>query len=264
MRHEKVVHSIARALNVVEVLNQNSVTSLERLHHKTQLPKATLARILQTLIDAGYARRVSHREGYAVTPNVLRLSAGVRRRDALVDVAGPLLEAFTSEHKWQLSLSIYETGAMVVRATTRSSSPFARDDSYLCRRSPVLATVHGRAYFAFCSAAERNIILKALYDADPRDAQIARNPDAVAAMVNKARQLGYVADWRGRINPYRTMAVPLFDAEPGHSALGAIIISTYRSVLSERETADRYLPPLTELAARIVAELSRQLSNLDL
>ena len=37
---------------------------------------------------AGYVVRVSRREGYALTENVLRLSAGVRHRDNLLSLCG--------------------------------------------------------------------------------------------------------------------------------------------------------------------------------
>src|ERR1700735_3792302 len=91
-------HSVGRGMNVVETLNLRPVTSLEALHQATRMPKPTLVRLLETLIAAGYVHRVSRREGYAVTEAVLRLSAGVRDRDVLIDVARPLIEAFTREH----------------------------------------------------------------------------------------------------------------------------------------------------------------------
>jgi len=91
MDRDETVHSVARAFNVVEILNSRRVTSLEALHKSTGVPKPTLVRLLETLIAAGYVHRVSRREGYAVTESVLRLSAGVRDRDVLVDVARPLM-----------------------------------------------------------------------------------------------------------------------------------------------------------------------------
>src|ERR1051325_7039443 len=113
------VQSATRALKVIEVLNRRRVTPLEALHADTALPKSTLVRLLETLIGAGYVVRVSRREGYALTENVLRLSAGVRHRDLMVDVARPLLEAFTREHKWQVSVATREADVVVIRATTR-------------------------------------------------------------------------------------------------------------------------------------------------
>ena len=89
------VQSVQRALRVIERLSRQPVVSLARLHSSTGLPKATLSRLLGTLIAEGYVRRVSHAEGYALTSKVLHLSAAIRQSDRLVELALPLMEAFT-------------------------------------------------------------------------------------------------------------------------------------------------------------------------
>ena len=48
-----------RALHVLEVLNRKTASSLGELHAATGLPKPTLVRMLDTLIAAGYAMRIS-------------------------------------------------------------------------------------------------------------------------------------------------------------------------------------------------------------
>jgi IclR family mhp operon transcriptional activator len=261
LERDNLVHSVARAFSVVESLNRQSVTSLEGLHRETGLPKPTLVRLLDTLIEAGYVYRVSRREGYAVTESVLRLSAGVRHRDVLVDVARPLLEAFTRKHKWQVSLATYEADGMLIRATTRHISPFSREQLFLNRSVSVLGSVVGRAYFAFCPPEERQIILERAAASDTADAEVARDPAAVAEMVERVRSLGFAPDRPGRPGPYRALAIPVMSQEADGAILGSMVMFWYSSVLTDRQAAERYLDPLCAVGENISRSLHERLAQ---
>lgn len=256
MDRRNVVQSVVRAFKVVEVLNRDRVTSLETLHRTTGLPKPTLIRLLETLIDAGYAFHVSRRDGYAVTENVLRLSAGVRHRDVLVDIARPLLTAFTREHKWQVSLATCETDSMLIRATTRDISPFSREEIFLNRRVGILSSALGRAYIAFCSRKEREFILKVVGASEAPDAAAARHPDVVEAMIARVQRSRYATVQRSRTDPYRSFAVPILASRPAGEVLGSMVMFWYRSVMSERQATQRYLDKMYALAERIASGLS--------
>jgi IclR family mhp operon transcriptional activator len=251
MAADATVQSALRALAVIEALNQHRVTSLEVLHGLTGLPKSTLVRLLETLIAAGYVVRVSRRDGYALTDSVLLLSAGVRHRDVLVDIARPALEAFTRKHQWQVSLATSERDSMLVRATTRDISPFAREEVFLNRRVGMLRSAIGQAYFAFCSAEERRTILKLVRTAYPEQVAGIGGPKSIAAMVEKVRRDGYAAIVRPPADATRSMAVPVLEAGVPDRPLGAIVMFYYHSVMSEAEAARKYLGLLNGLAAQI-------------
>jgi IclR family transcriptional regulator, mhp operon transcriptional activator len=251
MDRDETVHSVARAFSVVEILNAQRVTSLEALHRSTGVPKPTLVRLLETLIAAGYVHRVSRREGYAVTEHVLRLSAGVRDRDVLVDVARPLMEAFTLEHKWQISLGTHEGDGLLIRATTRHISPFSRDQLFLNRPVGLLSSVIGRAYFAFCSETEREVILKFVKSSDAADARIAASPERVQTIIDVVRRRRYATGQPIRPGPYRSLAIPVMGARSCDDLLGAMVMFWYGSVMTERQAAGRYLQPLYDLAEQI-------------
>src|ERR1700741_1717437 len=125
MRKLSDIQSVARALGVIEALNQRRVSPLEDIHQAPGLPKPPLVRILGTLEHLGFVFHVSRRDGYALTEKILRLSAGFQHSDAIVDTPRPLMEAFPARHRWQLSLATLEVDAMRVRFNTRHMSPFA-------------------------------------------------------------------------------------------------------------------------------------------
>jgi IclR family mhp operon transcriptional activator len=255
MSTDGVVQSIVRGFSVVEILNQQPVTSLETLHKATGLPKSTLVRLLDTLVEAGYAFQVSRRDGYSVTEKVLRLSAGLRLRDALVDVARPRMEAFTREHKWQISLATCERGGMLIRASTRNISPFSREKNFLNRHVGMFSSALGLAYFASCSRKERDAMLKVIRASDTPDALVAHNAALVAAMVAKVKRNRCATVKRPPDNPTQSFAVPIFASRRKGEVLGALNIFWYRSVMSQREALRLYLDKMYALAEHIAADL---------
>lgn len=257
MTGDATVQSAMRVLSVIEALNQQRVTSLDALNSRTGLPKSTLVRLLETLIAGGYVVRISRREGYALTDSVLLLSAGVRHRDVLVDVARPVMEAFTRRHKWQVSLATSERDSMLIRATTRHISPFAREEVFLNRRVGMLRSAVGRAYFAFCPADERRTILKLLQTSDPAQIEEIGGPKQIAAMVEKVRGDGCATIVRAPTDPTRSFAVPILETTAARRPLGSIVLFYYQSVMTEPQALQRYLTRLRELAAQIASGLDQ-------
>lgn len=251
MRRDNPVQAATRVLAIIEALNLRRVTPLEKLHTATGLPKSTLVRLLETLIEAGYVVRVSRREGYALTENVLRLSAGVRHRDLMVDVARPLLEAFTRTHKWQVSLATREADVMVVRFTTRHISPFAREQIFLNRRVVMLRSAIGRAYFAYCSPEEQQFILKLIDAADPDEIAEAGGPGYIAAMADRVRRDGYATIVWPSGDPTRSFSIPILDRGARDQPLGSVVMFYYGSVMSEQAAVGKYLAPMRDLAEAI-------------
>lgn len=263
MAKDNPIQSALRALDVIKALNQQRVTPLERLHQVTGLPKSTLVRLLETLIEAGYVFRVSRREGYALTEAVLRLSAGVRHRDLVVDVARPLMEAFTRAHKWQVSLATSESDVMLVRYTTRHISPFSREEIFLNRRVAMLRSAIGRAYFAFCSAEEQELILGFLKASDPDQISEIGSPERLKAMTASVRRDGYATIVRPALDPTRSFAVPIMEPGASDRPLGSIVMFYYGSVMTEAQAVGRYLGLVQDMAAQVAAGLERARSEVE-
>ena len=119
-------------------------------------------RLLKTLVELGYATRISREAGYRLTDKVLGLAQGIRFVDHLIDVAAPHMSRFTKRYGWPLYLGTISDRAMTIRHSTAVESPMSFERSALQRRSPLLSSALGRAWLAFCSAEERRAVLRHL------------------------------------------------------------------------------------------------------
>lgn len=256
MEDEKTVQSVVRILNVIEALNHQRVTPIETLHRTTGLPKSTLVRLLDTLMEEGYVFHVSRRDGYALTERVLRLSAGYRRCDSIVDIARPILEAFTKEHRWQVSLATLEKDSMLVRFNTKHMSPFAPDQIYLNRLVGMLVSALGRAYIAYCPLSEREMILTMLRQEDSFANGQAHHPKLIQAMIDTIRHNRYATIERLPDNPVRSFAIPIMCWPQDDTAIASIAMFYYNTAMSEKEATGKYLDKMYAMAEQIAKAVS--------
>jgi IclR family mhp operon transcriptional activator len=249
-RHAAPIQPILRGLQLLEALNRSPVSSVADLAGATGLPKATVVRLLDTLIAGGYAQRLPKRRGYALAERVLRLSGGFRDEDEIVEAAGPHLSALTAEHKWPVVLATLDNDAMRIRASTRRESPFATDPDRINRRMPMLVSAVGRAYLAFCSDEERGTIITLLRRSTRPANRPARDARHIDELVRAIRRRGYASTGVVPGDRATGLAVPIMR---GSQVLATMSLRYFGAAITEAEAARRYLPSLQQ-AARAIAD----------
>ncbi len=249
---ERNIESLTRGLAVVEALNRRAYTTLADLHEDTQLPKSTLVRLLDTLISAGYARRISRSAGYCLTDRVTLLSAGFQSVDRIVEASRPHLRAVTSGHKWPLAIATLDNDAMLARYSTLSHSPFALDRIYIGRRIPLLVSAMGRAYFAFSSDETRALLLSTLQGSGREADRPALDETYIARLVDTVRKDGYAVSGPVQDDRAFGIAVPVLK---GGEAQAAITMRFIRSAITPADAATQFVGTLQKTANAIAAEI---------
>jgi IclR family mhp operon transcriptional activator len=237
-----VIEPVRRAFTVLEALNRRRSTTLSALTAETHLPRPTLVRLLHTLIELGYASRVSRQDGYRLTDHVLALAGGVRFIDHLVDAAIPHMSRFTSQHGWPLYLATPSADAMTIRHSTAPESPMAFEGAGYNRQSPMLIGALGRAWLAFCSDEQRRTILRGTG---------ARQGPLLAAAFEQIRRDGFAFTRPPRPTRIHGIAVPILGKD---RVLGSLSMRFPRSAMSEEVVGQRFGRRLTQLARAIAAD----------
>lgn len=238
-----VIEPIRRAFLVLEALNRRRSTTLSLLVAETGLPRPTLVRLLGTLIELGYASKVSRAEGYRLTDHVLALAGGVRFIDHLVDAAIPHMKRFTEEHGWPLYLATLSAGAMAIRHSTAPDSPMAFETAGYNRQSPLILGALGRAWLAFASDEERRAALKSAG---------ARQTPALGAALERIRRDGHAFTRPPRPTRIHGLGVPILGSD---RVLGSLSMRFPRSAMNEQEAALRFGKRLTGVARAIAADV---------
>lgn len=205
----KTVRSVERTLQILELMNRAPVVRVQCLVAETGLPAPTVVRLLETLVGAGYVRKIGRQAGYCVTGKVAALGAGYHGLPQVFGAAREAAEDLTRRTLWPTALATLDVDALVIRFSTIPMSPLSHYQSTINRRMTLLDYAHGRAYLGFCPREERKHLVALLQQSAESHEEaeaIAQRADSVVALT---RASGF-GERTGNIQPEtHSIAVPL-------------------------------------------------------
>jgi IclR family mhp operon transcriptional activator len=251
----KRVESLARGLSLLKEVQAHPGASLHELHGRTGLAKATLLRSLRTLEDSGFVARRLADGGYLPAWPAGEASAAAPRWLPLTEAAGPALEALGRAIPWPTDLGVRDGQAMRVLESNRRLSPIRVNRQALGARPHMLWSAMGRAWLAFCPAAEREEVLARLRASRAPEDRAARNRKLIDRLLEDTRMRGYgVRDARygvldlGLPRRLSAIAVPV---PQGDAVLACLNCVWLVDAMDERQVVDRHMPALLAAAQDI-------------
>jgi DNA-binding IclR family transcriptional regulator len=121
---ERGVGSLANALRLVEVMAGEPASGISELARELGVSKATVDRLLGTLVRAGYAERDADTRKYRLTVKIVALAERVRSRIGLVEIARPRLRALAADLGEAANLGVVRGQDLVYLETVPSSHVF--------------------------------------------------------------------------------------------------------------------------------------------
>ncbi len=249
----KQIRALERGLAVLDSVTRAGPSSLQALAEETELPKATLLRILLTLEAAGYVRRGLGDRLWRANVRTGPLQ-GNRQEIILAEVTGPVLDRLCQEILWPSDIGVYIGGTIRVLETSRRMSPFVVNRDVLTSRVHVMPSAMGRAILAWSNEAERARIISDLSRTDDPQDVPARDPLRVAALIAETRAQDYATRSPSyyvrerREAAMRAIAVPVI---AGTRVIGAINLTWIHSAEPEAAFIRRHLNRLQQAAAEI-------------
>jgi len=241
------VTALGRGLLLLAAFEHHEVLSHQQLCQLSQLPKATVTRLIHTLITLGFLRTTEHGH-YQLGSSAVRLSATAWSRHDMIASAAPLLRQFASENEVSVNLATEVEGEMRYHACCRSPARLSVN-LQVGSAVPVAHTAIGRAFYAASSSARQDIILKNIRD-NMSEAEYAPARAALDQAVEHYSKYGYTVSDGEFSTDILAVAVGVFDV-----ATGKYTYSLNASVPSANWDMDEYasmiVPKLQALADRI-------------
>lgn len=140
------VQSLGRAFAILEAMaDAQGPISVSRLSERTQLPLATIHRLVRSLVDLGYVRQEQSRQ-YSLGPRLMRLAGESTAR--LGVWAQPLLAEAVGELGESVNLAVLEGDDIVYVAQAQPSDHLMRMFTEVGRRARPHCTAVGKAILA--------------------------------------------------------------------------------------------------------------------
>jgi len=241
------VTALGRGLIILAAFEHHERLTHQQLCQMTELPKATITRLIHTLTTLGFLRVTEHGQ-YQLGSSAVRLSATAWSRHDMVAYAEPLLRQFASENEVSVNLATEVEGEMRYHACCRSPARLSVN-LQVGSAVPVARTAIGRAFYAVSTQARKAVIISNLQEnlsvEDYNHAQT-----ALASAAEHYEKYGYTVSDGEFSTDILAVAVGVYDVAKGQYAY-----SLNASVPSANWKADDYaamiVPKLQALAERI-------------
>lgn len=258
MASYKPVAALSRGLAVLRAVNELRPATVGSIHAATGLDKATIVRMLETLQHEHLVMRGAQRNVYVPTGRTRELASGFDACRRLGEIASPVLGELSARFGWPALVAIADGDAMLLVESSANRGPLVllRQPGY---RAPMLVTAAGRAYLAFCSAAERDRVLASLASRKDDRGSVAPASADLHALLDEVRAAGFAmtdddyseSEHEGAL---WAMAVPVAGPAGLYCTLDFVFV---RSAVSVAVARGRFLAPMQVAAERLAKELEK-------
>ncbi|MGD1822224.1 MAG: IclR family transcriptional regulator domain-containing protein [Pleomorphochaeta sp.] len=142
MDNKTQLNAVNRTILILETLSKIKKINLEQLAKKTELPKPTLIRFLNSLITLGYVYR-DENDLYSLTLKMFSVGSNSLSHINLIDIATPFIDEICNHFKETVHMGIMD-GDRAVYILKRESSYTIRMYSRVGKRIPLYCTAIGK------------------------------------------------------------------------------------------------------------------------
>ncbi len=245
--------SLKRGLKALSLLNMRETLTATELAEELKLPRTTARRVLDTLVEEGYAEKHPRDHTYRLTAMVNVLSSGFSDESWITHVAEPLLAQKTIEMGWPMVVATPSGDQMMVRVSTDRLTPLALDHFGVGFKTPMLHGTSGHVMLAFMSPQYRELALRMLRNSsDPKQA-LAREDARIRSMLKTVRGQGF-AHIIYKEYPEASVGVPIF---LNGVVMACLLMGYVKIAIKSAQIVDHYVPQLQALSAAITSGVLR-------
>jgi len=219
---------------------------------RTGLPRASISRLTQTLVEAGFLEHDARERAYRLAAPVLTLGHAMRSGSSVLRVATPPMAALARRLRINVGLAVRDGDEMVYLESVRFNARGRERSIVSGHRVPIELTALGRAWLAV-ALEEQRVALMTQWRAKRRSRWRKLETEIAAAAEDVAAKGYCVASWQPQVV---VLATPLvFAGRPIH-ALKVSVTTEKPAALVVRQLEQ----PLMTLAA----QLREAIAGLDL
>lgn len=241
------VTALGRGLMLLAAFEHHDALSHQQLCQITGLPKATITRLIHTLVLLGFLRANKHGQ-YKLGSSAVRLSATAWSRHDMVASAEPLLRQFASENEVSVNVATEVEGEMRYHACCRSPARLSVN-LQVGSAVPVAYTAIGRAFYA-ASSPTRQAVIRSNLQENASEEDYHRAQAALDKAVEHYNKYGYTLSDGEFSQDILAVAVGVFDIATGQYAY-SLNASVPRANWDAEEYKAMIVPKLQALAQKI-------------
>lgn len=243
------VNSLARGLSILECFGEeNPVMGIAELSRKTNLPKSTVHRLIQTLCALGYVIPDGISNKYTLGPKVLDLGFTVLSSMELRDVAAPYLRTLSKSSGETVNLAILD-GWHLVYVERLKTHKIVNINLHIGSRLELYNTSMGRVLAAFQSEDWLSKYLEYLQQIPEARKYVLDGGKVFRDTLIHVKERGYAINNEELAPGLRSVAAPVINRQG--KVVGAVNIAVSSGLFSLERLKKELIPPLLETTRAI-------------
>ncbi|WP_027178452.1 IclR family transcriptional regulator [Maridesulfovibrio bastinii] len=252
MSEGRIIQSVARALNILELFERSSSDlSVTEIANKLDLSKSTAYGLISTLAHKGYLEQNPRDSRYSLGLKLLRLGGAVQRHSLIVRKAQRYMEKLVQEFSETVHLTVERNGMVVYIAKIHGEKAIFMQ-SAVGAENPMYCTAVGKCLLAFMDESKRERILRQMGPLERRGPNTITDMDEMRKELKSISEKGISIDDEEHVPGLMCIAAPVrnYDGE----VIAAISISGAKAGISSKMLAT-ISERITQIAQQISSEL---------
>ena len=168
------------------------------LAERSGLPRATVTRLTQTLVGAGFLERDRCQRAFRLGATVLSLAHALRSTSPVLRIAGPMLQREAEKRQINVGLAVADRDEMLYLESFRYSRKVAWRTVVAGQRIPMELTSLGRAWLATAPDAVREALIQRFIGRRATGGKALERE--LRASIASVRKLGYCCvSWQPKV-----------------------------------------------------------------
>jgi IclR family pca regulon transcriptional regulator len=244
-------NSLQRGLSILEAFTpEHPRLKFQQLAQKTNMPKATVFRLIRALHSLDYISLDPESKYYFLSPRVMLLGFTVLSSMDLRDIAIPYLEELSRVANQNVNLGILD-GTELIYIERVKKHKILSIDFHVGSRLNAYLTAAGRAILAFMNQEQLHVVLNKILKDTEAKKHIGSQGKRLVKLLEEVRQNGYSVSDEEYVRGVRAIGAPIFNNKGNVEA--AINIPVFAHAVGRAELIERYVPLLLNAAEKISA-----------
>ena len=242
------VRSLLRGLEIILAINKFGPSSITEISQYTKLPRGTVYRMLETLVDEKYIIKNKNDNKYRLLSKVNELSEGFINSDWIFSIAKPLIDKLCKDLVWPISIATFNGKEMILRETTDDKSPLVIKKLSGGFKVPILSSAAGLVYLAYTDKINRKkILLNLSNDKTYKSNLLSKDIININKMILEIKNIGYSVYSRTDLKQ-SILAVPI---NTNYGIIGTISLRYLDTAVSKKEIEKNLFKAMTNTASKI-------------
>lgn len=245
------VRALERGLELINALSELGWATPTELAQHTGIHRATVYRLLDTLVQNNYIHLRPSDSRYFLTKRISHVADSIRDDDWVAQIVSPHLGHLLYQIQWPSDFATFTAGHLTIKESTHRFSPMSINRRMVGKSRPLLSSALGLAFLSAVSDESREKILSLAKLAGDASVHMEGKENLIKA-IQVARARGYSESSGGTQHNISAIAKPIC----WHNrVVGAINIMFFRQALTPTKAAELYLKQLEQCVYNIEQEL---------